>query len=59
MPKLSGCMDEQSIREALAVSKERTFDQLVMHYIQISLSGLAMLFSLFNVFGALIRRCIR
>ena len=33
MPKLSGCIDEFNIKEALVASADRTFEQLIMHYI--------------------------
>ena len=55
---LAGCMDEQVIKEALAVSKSRTFDQLLMHYIQVALSGAAIFFALLNILTQMIRRCI-
>ena len=33
MPLLDGCLDDFSIKKAIDVSKTRTFDQLVMHFI--------------------------
>jgi len=33
MPKLEGCMEEYNIKEALEVSNQKVFDQLVMIYI--------------------------
>ena len=57
MPKLEGCIDEYNIKEALAVSKDKTFDQLIMIYVQVSLSGGSVLFCLLNLLAAWIRRC--
>ena len=57
LPKLEGCIDDYNIKEILAVSKDKTFEQLIMHYIQVGLSGGTIFFALCNVFGALIRRC--
>ena len=57
MPKLEGCIDEYNIKEALAVSKEKTFDQLIMIYVQVGLSSGSVLFCLLNLFAAWIRRC--
>ena len=33
LPKLEGCIDDYNIKEILAVSKDKTFEQLIMHYI--------------------------
>ena len=33
MPELEGCIDDFNIKEALAVSKDKVFDQLIMIYI--------------------------
>ena len=57
MPKLEGCIDEYNIKEALAVSKEKTFDQLIMIYVQVGLSGGSVLFIILNLFATWIRRC--
>ena len=57
MPELDGCIDDYNIKEALAVSKEKTFDQLIMIYIQVGLSGGAVFFCLINLLAALIRKC--
>ena len=58
MPKLDGCMDAESVKEVLELSKERTFDQLIMHFIQVGLSGGAIFFVLINLFTIMVRRCV-
>jgi len=58
MPKLETCMDEYNIKEVLAVSKDKAFDQLIMIYIQVGLSGGSVFFCLMNLMSALIRKCV-
>ena len=58
MPKLETCMDEYNIKEVLAVSKDKAFDQLIMIYIQVGLSGGSVFFCLMNLLSALIRKCV-
>lgn len=58
LPKLDGCVDEESVKEVLALSKEKTFDQLIMLYLQVGLTGGSVVFVLLNLLTIMIRKCM-
>lgn len=58
LPKIDGCLDLYVTTEVLARSNEFTNDQLIMHYISVSLWGCVSFFTIFHTLAVLIRRCI-
>lgn len=58
LPKLEGCVDAYNVKEAIDKASGQTFDQLVMHFIQVGCHGLFVLFGLLHLFSAWCRRCV-
>ena len=58
LPKIDGCLDQYVTTEVLARANEFTNDQLIMHYISVSLWGCVSFFTIFHCLAVLLRRCI-